>query len=1228
MSFGQPTDTIDEGNRGEFVIERDPPRDTPLTVHYRVDVGLHTNIRAGTATTGSVTIPATNTRTDFAIHTVDDGVFNPNGSLTGRLLPNSAYRIGNPSAKVVTVRNNEAFAPNVTLTLLSNTVSEGGTVRYRVELDAAAPQPHPVSIYLIHNGDFFTTGAETFTSVTIAARQRSVIGTIRTVNDATDEHDGSVVIALSADQSQVVTATITDNDLPSIRFVELALDNHSEGSEIDVTLERSGIDLQPVTARVTVDYQGFSPTRQAIDVAFGTGEKLQRFSLTLPDNSAYQSTAGRFRLTLVERAGYILGSNVATGWKTILDNDLINTVINVTGPTAVTEGSSAVFTFTRSPAGASHAIWANHQIGWSDIGGWWPVVNEKCYRLTFPNNAERVQLRVPILDDPYDLGNTRMIMRVSHRNGCRGGGRANYAIGTNGTVETRMEDNDATNNPPEVYLTSASEITEGQDLVARIHRTGPTSVPVDVGYLYTSTGDRVSDSRGRRTIKVGESYTDITINTYRDAAVNESNTVTVELDAASAFKWGHPSGKSSPAFILHPTRDTSRDIVINDTGAELAEVTLEHIGPVDTNDNVLSTIEEESNSNLELRLSRTGVTDSRIRVGIKATEKGAWLTAGKKTYWFDMAPDEATKDIEIELANDGRAEENGSVTVELLPSENYNVAGTLKYTVTVTDNDAYFLIDKNYFTPGGNNKSFDVREGNDAEIKITLVNGRDNLEYLVQWYTRVRPFSATPGVDFNHVDRSQQISFPARSGDRTATISVRTISDYPLDDDGESFAIYMQSRSLMWPPATANFKWADGPYYEPAAVGFDIEVRIRNDGAMPNAWMLRFGRTVGSQMVDALTRRLDGDGASHVTVAGINITDGTGIEPEIEDYEPFGLPSWAKNAGREADAQTLSADDILLQSAFHLSSAGGETHADPSFTVWGRVATGGFEAVDDGVAMDGDVTTGVIGFDAEWERALAGVMLSQSTGEGSYGLDRAPGNGAGKGSGTVESSLTGVYPYARVELNTTVSAWVLAGAGSGELTLHHQGTKLTPADISMRMAAVGMKGQVLDGSGPSKLGLNVKSDAMWVGMKSERTSDMAASQGDVTRVRLILEGERIFETDNDATFTPSAEIGLRHDGGDAENRHRSRDRSRAALRTWSHHHRGPGTITRHPRGVGLPGVGCERSHPCCPKRLRSRAHRVHRPGVGCRREPVRTPLVHEERGQTRGRAEIRSRGKA
>ena len=84
------------------------------------------------------------------------------------------------------------------------------------------------------------------------------------------------------------------------------------------------------------------------------------------------------------------------------------------------------------------------------------------------------------------------------------------------------------------------------------------------------------------------------------------------------------------------------------------------------------------------------------------------------------------------------------------------------------------------------------------------------------------------------------------------------------------------------------------------------------------------------------------------------------------------------------------------------------------------------------------------------------------------------------------------------------------------------------------MGALGVKGRVLDGSGPSGVGLNVKSDAMWVGTKSGDTEDLAPTRGDVTRLRLSLQGERVFEAGNGATFTPSAQVGLRHNGGDAE----------------------------------------------------------------------------------------------
>ena len=59
----------------------------------------------------------------------------------------------------------------------------------------------------------------------------------------------------------------------------------------------------------------------------------------------------------------------------------------------------------------------------------------------------------------------------------------------------------------------------------------------------------------------------------------------------------------------------------------------------------------------------------------------------------------------------------------------------------------------------------------------------------------------------------------------------------------------------------------------------------------------------------------------------------------------------------------------------------GRARGGAAYTAWGRVATSGFETEGDDVPMDGFVTSGLVGFDAEWERLLAGVMLSHSTGE-------------------------------------------------------------------------------------------------------------------------------------------------------------------------------------------------------------------------------------------------------
>lgn len=152
----------------------------------------------------------------------------------------------------------------------------------------------------------------------------------------------------------------------------------------------------------------------------------------------------------------------------------------------------------------------------------------------------------------------------------------------------------------------------------------------------------------------------------------------------------------------------------------------------------------------------------------------------------------------------------------------------------------------------------------------------------------------------------------------------------------------------------------------------------------------------------------------------------------------------------------------------------GSSGHDPALSAWGEIHTGGFEAEEDGVTMDGDVTTAILGADAEWEHMLAGAMIARSEGDGSYLLDPAMGTDVGD----VESDLTGVFPYARLSLNPRLDAWAMAGMGSGTLTLKKDGARAMATDILMRMGAIGVRGDVTDGTeSAGGIDLDVNTDA-------------------------------------------------------------------------------------------------------------------------------------------------------
>ena len=168
--------------------------------------------------------------------------------------------------------------------------------------------------------------------------------------------------------------------------------------------------------------------------------------------------------------------------------------------------------------------------------------------------------------------------------------------------------------------------------------------------------------------------------------------------------------------------------------------------------------------------------------------------------------------------------------------------------------------------------------------------------------------------------------------------------------------------------------------------------------------------------------------------------------------------------------------------------------------------------------------------DAEWARLLAGVAVSLGEGDGSFDYP-------GVDSGSVESTMSTVSPYARFRLTERVSVW-----GTGAMTLTQDAReatdaqaarerKVTKTDLSIRLGALG----ALFTPGESgSMDLALKADAFFLRTEWEKVSNETNTAADACRLRLVLEGGRRFALGDGATVRPSLELGLRHDEGDAE----------------------------------------------------------------------------------------------
>ena len=408
-----------------------------------------------------------------------------------------------------------------------------------------------------------------------------------------------------------------------------------------------------------------------------------------------------------------------------------------------------------------------------------------------------------------------------------------------------------------------------------------------------------------------------------------------------------------------------------------------------------------------------------------------------------------------------------------------------------------------------------AKEGEDATLDFAVTLSRAAAGEVAVTYA-TRDGTAKKGKDY----RLAKGTLVFAAGETAKTVPVALLDD--AVDEGE------ETLRLVLKKATGAVI-ADGE-----ATG-----TIENDDPVPGAWLARFGRTVADQAVAAVRSRLDAERRPGFRgrIAGEALPDGSGTETAADggtEDGPLAVPELAEDERRafmallalrtgeglepdEGESRAVTPEEALAGTAFEFVR---ETGDGLSLGLWGRVARSGFSGRAGELSLDGDVATALLGTDWRRRDALFGLMLFRSRGEGGYA---SPDD-----AGTVRAELSGLVPWAGLRRDGSPALWAAAGAGRGELTLAQEEDDPVTAGLRWSMAAAGAAGAVatVDALGGARVGW--RADATATRTRSDAVAGLAASDAGTTRLRLGLEAAWA------GTLSPRLEIGLRHDGGDAE----------------------------------------------------------------------------------------------
>ncbi len=321
--------------------------------------------------------------------------------------------------------------------------------------------------------------------------------------------------------------------------------------------------------------------------------------------------------------------------------------VSVTAGGGVTEGGSAVFTLTASPAPSSNL---DVSVTVSQSGDYGATTGQRT--VTVPTTGS-VTLTVGTTDDTTDETDGSVTATVNAGSG--------YTVSsTQGAATVAVADNDAAPTP-EVSVTAGSGVTEGGDATFTVTASPAPASNLAVSVTVSQSGD-YGAATGQRTVTVPTTGSvTLTVGTTDDTTDETDGSVTATVNAGSGYTVSSTQGAATVAVA---DNDDAPTPVVSVTAG--------------------SGVTEGGDAVFTVTASPAPAAD--LAVSVTVSQSGDYgATTGQRTV---TVPTSGSVTLTVGTTDDTTDETDGSVTATVDAGSGYTVSSTQgAATVGVADND-------------------------------------------------------------------------------------------------------------------------------------------------------------------------------------------------------------------------------------------------------------------------------------------------------------------------------------------------------------------------------------------------------------------------------------------------------------------------------------------------------------------------------------------------------------